>query len=1217
MASARSFMLAALALAVCARSEAAEPFSEGIVSLTFDDGYMTQFQNARPLLASHGFRATFYVNLWGGRHMTAVEATALVNDGHEIGSHTKGHNHLTQISDEGLFYEIRGSQEDLMTRLGLDKVPSLAFPYGEYDDRVLRVVMQYYDSSRTTRWYHNYRDTNRYELGSYGINALAVIKPLIDRAIAQRSWLILCVHDVEVGTPIYGGVRVSDFAEVLDYLRDSGVRVLTVSEAVALMNVPGPALVGVSPVSGPAGGGNVVTLSGADFANGATVQFGGDLANVVTRSSTSIDVVVPPHPASTVDVVVTNPDGQRSTLAAAYTFDSPRDSYAVVGLGSSTIAGAGASMPATSTLATRLGAPWTVTNAGVGGETCAQITTRWTNTVRPAGYGTLIGHIGMNDIWAYGATGAATWDCAVQIYDEARADGMRVLPMTFQGCQGFVDCNGDHAQLYNNLVRAYCATHGLTCIDYYAETTNPATGALKLEYDSGDHLHGNQAAQDWIASQAYAAIVALPPGPVPAVPTIDPGFPVQSRGMVYNTYTARIVKVTTPGTNRLIVAILTADGGTRPGSGTVSGGGLTWTKRSQSLEGSVVHADVWSAWAPNVLTNASIRWDPPATGGDFDAQFSVFSIAGATQTIGAVAAKPMSAGPDAQAVTITPQAVGSLVLGGFYTLEDSATTLTPNSETTWLGTYYSGPYGNKQYVGRLTNGTASTSPITIGCGNSYPYSGALAVEVKSGGTPATNSPPVANAGSDQTVVDSDGNGTESVLLDGTASIDPDGAIVSYTWSEGTATLATGPVVAVELPVGTHSIALTAVDDRSATASDSMVAVVQPRPATNSPPVANAGSDQTVVDSDGNGTQSVLLDGAASFDPDGAIVSYTWREGGATIATGATPTVSLAVGTHNISLTVVDANAATATDFVTVTVNPPGPVPAVPTIDPGFPVQSRGMVYNTYTARIVKVTTPGTNRLIVAIFTADGGTRPGSGTVSGGGLTWTKHAQSLEGSVVHAAVWTAWAPNALTNASIRWDPPATGGDFDARFSVFSIAGATQTIGAVAAKPMSAGPDAQAVTITPQAIGSLVLGGFYTLEDSATTLTPNSDTTWLGTYYSGPYGNKQYVGRLTNGTASTSPITIGCGNSYPYSGALAVEVKLGGTAATNSPPLANAGSDQAVVDSDGNGNQSVLLDGTASFDPDGAIVSYTWQREEPRSRPARWSRSSSRSAPIASR
>ena len=89
---------------------------------------------------------------------------------------------------------------------------------------------------------------------------------------------------------------------------------------------------------------------------------------------------------------------------------------------------------------------------------------------------------------------------------------------------------------------------------------------------------------------------------------------------------------------------------------------------------------------------------------------------------------------------------------------------------------------------------------------------------------------------------------------------------------------------------------------------------------NTFPVADAGNDQSVTDSDTSGSELVTLDGSASYDPDGSIVSYDWKEGSTTIATGANPTVDLAVGVHTIDLTVTDNDGATATDTVVVTVN---------------------------------------------------------------------------------------------------------------------------------------------------------------------------------------------------------------------------------------------------------------------------------------------------------
>jgi hypothetical protein len=94
------------------------------------------------------------------------------------------------------------------------------------------------------------------------------------------------------------------------------------------------------------------------------------------------------------------------------------------------------------------------------------------------------------------------------------------------------------------------------------------------------------------------------------------------------------------------------------------------------------------------------------------------------------------------------------------------------------------------------------------------------------------------------------------------------------------------------------------------------------PPGNRPPNADAGPDQTLIDSDNNRSEQVTLDGSRSSDPDGSIVSYVWTESGSQIATNVKPTVSLSVGPHTITLQVTDNNGLTDTDTVVVTVEPP-------------------------------------------------------------------------------------------------------------------------------------------------------------------------------------------------------------------------------------------------------------------------------------------------------
>jgi hypothetical protein len=91
--------------------------------------------------------------------------------------------------------------------------------------------------------------------------------------------------------------------------------------------------------------------------------------------------------------------------------------------------------------------------------------------------------------------------------------------------------------------------------------------------------------------------------------------------------------------------------------------------------------------------------------------------------------------------------------------------------------------------------------------------------------------------------------------------------------------------------------------------------------TNLRPVAHAGADQSVADSDGDGVELVTLDGSASSDADGTVLSYEWREGGTIVGFIATPQVWLSVGTHTLTLQVTDDDGDIGTDSVVVTVDP--------------------------------------------------------------------------------------------------------------------------------------------------------------------------------------------------------------------------------------------------------------------------------------------------------
>ncbi|HEU4411075.1 MAG TPA: S8 family serine peptidase [Polyangiaceae bacterium] len=173
--------------------------------------------------------------------------------------------------------------------------------------------------------------------------------------------------------------------------------------------------------------------------------------------------------------------------------------------------------------------------------------------------------------------------------------------------------------------------------------------------------------------------------------------------------------------------------------------------------------------------------------------------------------------------------------------------------------------------------------------------------------------PLAVAGPDQVVLPD-----AAVTLDGTASHDADGTIVSYAWAQvaGTPVTLTGadtatPSFTAPAGSGTLTFQLAVTDDEGKTATDSVNVTV------NRPPVAAAGNDLTTPTD-----LPAVLDGTASFDPDGFITGYQWTQlagapvqienGGTPVATFVAPP---AAGGLVFQLTVTDQFGFTSTDTV--------------------------------------------------------------------------------------------------------------------------------------------------------------------------------------------------------------------------------------------------------------------------------------------------------------
>lgn len=125
-----------------------ERVPDGTVAITFDDGYMSVYNNAYPVLKKHGFPFTVFVNSQAHDDqnklfMSWKQLKKMTKHGATIGNHTDSHPHLIrQRSDESFSqFLIRREREIEFAEKRIEKEIGsahkiFAYPYGEYDVRL-------------------------------------------------------------------------------------------------------------------------------------------------------------------------------------------------------------------------------------------------------------------------------------------------------------------------------------------------------------------------------------------------------------------------------------------------------------------------------------------------------------------------------------------------------------------------------------------------------------------------------------------------------------------------------------------------------------------------------------------------------------------------------------------------------------------------------------------------------------------------------------------------------------------------------------------------------------------------------------------------------------------------------------------------------------------------------------------------------------------------
>jgi peptidoglycan/xylan/chitin deacetylase (PgdA/CDA1 family) len=175
-----------------------------------------------------GLPSTFYIisGFLGEQfpqYMDLDEIKELEKQGHEIGCHTASHRNLTTESPSIIESEINLSLKYLKDQ-GLN-IKTFCYPYGEYNEEIVRIVKQSFSGARSCHSGYNER-INPYLLECYLLRrntTFLQVKKLIDN---NTNWLILVFHQINNESREWSSTP-EMLKQIVDYIIKKKIEVIT------------------------------------------------------------------------------------------------------------------------------------------------------------------------------------------------------------------------------------------------------------------------------------------------------------------------------------------------------------------------------------------------------------------------------------------------------------------------------------------------------------------------------------------------------------------------------------------------------------------------------------------------------------------------------------------------------------------------------------------------------------------------------------------------------------------------------------------------------------------------------------------------------------------------------------------------------------------------------------------------------------------------------
>lgn len=110
------------------------------ILITFDDGYLDNYEYAYPILKQYGMVASFFIitsMLWDKERLSPEHIREMAVGGMSFGSHTVSHRQLGKLTSDEMQEELNCSRATLESILG-SSVQTIAYPRGSYSSETIK-----------------------------------------------------------------------------------------------------------------------------------------------------------------------------------------------------------------------------------------------------------------------------------------------------------------------------------------------------------------------------------------------------------------------------------------------------------------------------------------------------------------------------------------------------------------------------------------------------------------------------------------------------------------------------------------------------------------------------------------------------------------------------------------------------------------------------------------------------------------------------------------------------------------------------------------------------------------------------------------------------------------------------------------------------------------------------------------------------------------------